>query len=121
MKGGVEYRVVAAMIRGTRGIGIDGRLPWPRIRTDMRRFRELTLGYPMIVGRVTFEGIGALEGRLNIVLSTHPRRVATGGKGNVELAKSLLDADRIVKKHGIQPVFTPARFVSAYPFCSFRS
>lgn len=50
-------------------IGQDGRLPW-RLREDLRRFRELTTGHPVIMGRKTFESIGRpLPDRRNIVLS----------------------------------------------------
>ncbi|MBF9194600.1 dihydrofolate reductase [Microvirga terrestris] len=50
-------------------IGRDNRLLW-RIKTDMGRFRHLTMGKPMIMGRKTFESIGKpLPGRETIVLT----------------------------------------------------
>jgi dihydrofolate reductase len=50
-------------------IGADGGLPW-RLSEDLRRFKEITMGKPMIMGRLTFESIGkALPGRRSIVLS----------------------------------------------------
>jgi dihydrofolate reductase len=50
-------------------IGIDGGLPW-RLPEDLRRFKELTMGKPMLMGRLTFESIGkALPGRRSIVLT----------------------------------------------------
>jgi dihydrofolate reductase len=53
-------------------IGRDNRLLW-RLRTDLRRFRELTWGKPMIMGRKTFESIGKpLPGRETIVLTRDP-------------------------------------------------
>lgn len=56
------------------GIGFRGLLPWPTIRTDMRRFRHLTMGHIVIMGRNTFASLGdrPLPGRSNIVL-THQR------------------------------------------------
>jgi dihydrofolate reductase len=52
-----------------RVIGKDGQLPW-RLPADMRHFRSVTMGHPVIMGRRTFDSIGKpLEGRLNIVLS----------------------------------------------------
>lgn len=52
-----------------RGIGKAGKLPW-RLSADMRRFRELTMGHHIIVGRKTFESIGkALPGRDMIVVT----------------------------------------------------
>jgi len=56
-------------------IGRDGGLPW-HLPTDMRRFRDLTAGAPVIMGRKTFESLpGAyrpLPNRRNLVLSTDP-------------------------------------------------
>lgn len=52
------------------GIGFKGKLPWPRIQKDMARFKELTLGTPIIMGRKTFESLpGPLPGRVNVVIS----------------------------------------------------
>ena len=54
-----------------RGIGKAGRLPW-RLSSDLKRFRELTMGHHLIVGRKTFESIGKpLEGRQMIVVTRH--------------------------------------------------
>jgi dihydrofolate reductase len=50
-------------------IGADNRLPW-RLADDLRRFRALTTGHSVIMGRRTFESIGGpLPGRQNIVVS----------------------------------------------------
>lgn len=50
-------------------IGVNGALPW-RIPADLRRFKELTMGHGLIVGRRTFESIGrALPGRRMVVVS----------------------------------------------------
>jgi len=52
-----------------RGIGKAGKLPW-RLSADMKRFRELTMGHHIIVGRKTFESIGKpLPGRDMIVVT----------------------------------------------------
>ena len=59
--------VVAVAENGV--IGRDGGLPW-RLPTDLRRFRKLTLGKPVIMGRKTYLSIGKpLEGRDNIVVT----------------------------------------------------
>ena len=59
-------------------IGRDGGLPW-RLAADLRRFRTITLGHPVVMGRRTHESIGrALPGRLNIVLSRTPGFHARG-------------------------------------------
>ena len=52
-----------------RGIGKTGKLPW-RLSADLKRFRELTMGHHIIVGRKTFESIGKpLPGRVMIVVT----------------------------------------------------
>lgn len=59
--------IVAADLGGV--IGRGGAMPW-RLQEDLRRFRRLTIGHPIIMGRKTFESIGkALPGRTNIVLT----------------------------------------------------
>lgn len=59
--------VVAAGTDGT--IGDKGRLPW-RLPSDLKRFRRLTMGKPVIMGRKTHESIGkVLDGRLNVVMT----------------------------------------------------
>ncbi|MBC9224786.1 dihydrofolate reductase [Aeromicrobium sp. 636] len=50
-------------------IGRDGGMPWPRTG-DMRQFKEITWGHPMVMGRATYEAIGRpLPGRTSIVLT----------------------------------------------------
>lgn len=50
-------------------IGIRNTLPW-RLPADLQHFKKLTLGYPIIMGRKTFESIGRpLPGRINIIVS----------------------------------------------------
>lgn len=56
-----------------RGIGVRGELPWGRdLPDDLRHFRTLTLGKSVIMGRTTFESVGVLPGRENIVVTTRP-------------------------------------------------
>lgn len=50
-------------------IGADGQIPW-RLPGDLRRFKRVTMGHPLIMGRRTHESIGrALPGRRNLVLT----------------------------------------------------
>ena len=59
-------------------IGVGGGLPW-RLPEDLRRFKEITMGKPMIMGRATFDSIGrALPGRKSIVLTRQPDFAAEG-------------------------------------------
>ena len=69
--------LIVAMDRN-RGIGIENRLPW-RLPDDMKRFRRLTMGHHLLVGRKTFASIGkALPGRTMIILTRNPAFTATG-------------------------------------------
>ncbi len=53
-------------------IGAKGELPW-KLSSDLKTFRRLTLGKPVIMGRKTFQSLGKpLDGRENIVLTTDP-------------------------------------------------
>jgi dihydrofolate reductase len=62
--------VVAVAENGV--IGVRGELPW-RVRADLRKFRAVTMGKPMVMGRKTFESIGrVLDGRDSIVVSRQP-------------------------------------------------
>ncbi|UUP16101.1 dihydrofolate reductase [Nitratireductor thuwali] len=61
-------------------IGREGGLPW-RLSTDLKRFKAVTMGKPVIMGRKTWESIGRpLPGRLNIVISRDPAYVAEGAE-----------------------------------------
>lgn len=62
-------------------IGREGQLPW-RLPADLRRFKALTTGKPMIMGRKTFESFPTpLPGRRHIVLTRDPEWQAEGAEG----------------------------------------
>ena len=68
----MDVSIVVAHDRN-RAIGVDGALPW-HLPDDLRRFKALTLGKPMLMGRLTAESLGrALPGRLNLVLTRSGR------------------------------------------------
>lgn len=70
------------------GIGLGGGLPW-RLPDDLRRFKALTLGKPVVMGRRTWDSIGRpLPGRQNIVVSRDPGRAIDGATvvGTLEAA-----------------------------------
>ena len=59
-------------------IGRENRLPW-RLPADLRRFKSVTMGKPVIMGRKTYESIGKpLPGRSNIVVTRDPDYRAPG-------------------------------------------
>jgi dihydrofolate reductase len=86
--------IVLVYARAANGaIGQEGRLPW-RLPADLRRFKALTMGeagagYPMIMGRKTFESLpGLLPGRRHIVLTQRERWQSEGA----EVARSVEQA-----------------------------
>ena len=85
--GGPVIALVVAM--GENGaLGKDGDLPW-RLHGDMRHFRAVTLGKPVIMGRRTFASLGrVLDQRFNIILSREPGYRVPGAA----VAQSLLEA-----------------------------
>src|SRR4051812_44860274 len=86
--------VVAVARNGV--IGANGGLPW-RVRADLKRFRRITLGNPVIMGRATFESIGrALDGRDNIVMS----RSATATPPGVTIARDAAEALAVANADG---------------------
>lgn len=63
-----QISLIAAVARN-RAIGLDNKLLW-RLPEDLKRFKALTLGYPILMGRKTFESLGRpLPGRRNVVVS----------------------------------------------------
>ena len=64
-----KRRVIVAAVARNGVIGTSGGMPW-RLPSDLKRFRRLTMGKPIVMGRRTYESIGKpLPGRLNIVVS----------------------------------------------------
>jgi len=88
--------VIVAAVGGNGVIGIRGGLPW-RIPEDLARFKQLTMGGSLVMGRATFESIGrTLPGRTNIVLT---RRSDWSHQG-VEVANSFGGALEIAAAKG---------------------
>lgn len=69
-----EVVIIAAVAAANRAIGLDGGLPW-HISADLRRFKQLTYGHPVIMGRRTVESVldrlgGPLPGRPMLMLTS---------------------------------------------------
>jgi dihydrofolate reductase len=70
--------VLVAAVADNDVIGVAGRLPW-RIKSEVRHFRAVTMGKPIVMGRKTYQSIGRpLAGRTNIVVSRDPAFGAPG-------------------------------------------
>ena len=75
-------------------IGRDGALPW-HIPADLKRFKALTMGKPMIMGRKTFESLGRLlPGRRHIVVTRNPAWRAEGAEVARDTEEALRMADQ---------------------------
>ena len=73
----MKISLIVAMT-ADRVIGINKQMPW-HLPDDLRRFREITMGKPILMGRRTHESIGrALPGRENIILTHDTRYEAEG-------------------------------------------
>jgi dihydrofolate reductase len=84
-----------------RGIGIENRLPW-RLSTDLKRFKSLTMGHCLVMGRKTYESIGrSLPGRTMILISRNPAYLANG----CLIAHSVDEALNMAKTSGESEVF----------------
>ena len=80
------FLVVAVAENGV--IGKDGAMPW-HMPGDLKTFRRLTMGRPIVMGRKTFQAIGrALDGRTNVVITRDPEFSAN----EVLIASSFQDA-----------------------------
>lgn len=92
--------LIAAMDEA-RGIGWNGRIPW-RLSSDLKRFRELTMGHHIVVGRKTFESIGRpLPGRQTIIITRNPEFRADG----CFIVRSVEEAIDLATSRGESEVF----------------
>jgi len=92
----LKPEIVFYLARADNGvIGKDGRLPW-HIPTDLRRYKAMTMGKPMVMGRRTFESFGGpLPGRRHIVLTRSPEWSAEGAEVAHDRAEALALAGEV--------------------------
>jgi len=84
-----------------RVIGIDNTLPW-HLPADLKRFKAITMGHHMIMGRKTYESIGKpLPGRTSIVITRNKDLVFEG----CVMAHSLKEAFEIAEKNNDEEAF----------------
>jgi dihydrofolate reductase len=89
-----EQEIFLIFARADNGvIGRDCALPW-HIPADLRRFKTLTIGKPMIMGRKTFESLpGLLPDRRHIVLTRDPEWQAEGAETVYDAAEAIARAN----------------------------
>lgn len=76
-------------------IGNNNQIPW-KISADLQFFKKITMGFPIVMGRKTWESIGRpLPGRQNVVISRNPQLQLKGA----DLASSLEDALDLLAGH----------------------
>ena len=98
-----------------RTIGRGGHMPW-RIPGEQRRFRELTTGAAVVMGRRTWQEIGRpLPNRLNIVLSRDPDFSAPGCATARSLAEAISLAIKDLDKNREQVLSMVKTLTDAYP------
>lgn len=73
----MKISLIVAMA-SNRVIGLNNKMPW-HLSADLKRFKQITMGAPILMGRKTFESIGRpLPGRANIILSRNPAYLQDG-------------------------------------------
>lgn len=93
--------IISAIQKSNRGIGFKGELLY-KISADLKRFKELTVGHPIIMGQKTFESIGRpLPNRTNIVLSNDPGFLGDG----ILIARSKEEALKLAAEADSEKVF----------------
>jgi dihydrofolate reductase len=112
--------VAVAALADNGVIGDDNRLIW-RLKTDLKRFRQLTMGRPLIMGRKTFESIGkALPGRHTVVLTRDRGYAADGVEVAHDLEAALALGQDLAALHGADAVVIGGGaeiYAQAMPFC----
>ena len=99
--------VIVAAVARNHVIGDGNRLPW-RLPSDLKRFRALTWGKPLIIGRKTFASIGrALPGRATIVLTRDTGFTAAG----VQVAHTIAQARTLAE--GLTQTMTASEIIVA--------
>lgn len=97
MNGKPEIVLIAAVARNG-VIGKDNALPW-RLKADLVRFKSLTTGHPILMGRKTWESLGRpLPGRRNLVVTRDPDYCANGAEVFGDLASviaAVADTERL--------------------------
>jgi dihydrofolate reductase len=84
-------------------IGRNGKLPW-HLAEDLKRFKKITMGHTIVMGRRTWESIGRpLPGRRMIVVSRQPDYRTSSD--SVEVCASLADAIRLAESAGEDEAF----------------
>ncbi len=90
----MKLLIIAALDRN-RVIGNRGKLPW-HLPADLKRFKRLTTGHTVLMGRKTYESLGKpLPNRRNVVLSSHPLEGVESYGSLSEALQALAEVDTV--------------------------
>lgn len=96
----MQLSLMAALAEN-RVIGRDNKLPW-HLPNDLKYFKSVTLGKPVLMGRKTWESLGRpLPGRTNIVITRQPGYAPAGATVAVSLDDAIYLAEHAVRGTGI--------------------
>nr|WP_298165227.1 dihydrofolate reductase [uncultured Pseudomonas sp.] len=100
MKKSLPLCLIAALAQN-RVIGRDNQLPW-HLPADLKHFKALTLGKPIIMGRKTWDSLGRpLPGRLNLVVSRQPGLQLEGAEVFESLELAIQRADKWAREQAV--------------------
>ncbi len=100
----MRVSLIVAMAEN-RTIGLEGGMPW-HIPADLKNFRRLTMGHPVVMGRKTYQAIGgALPGRANIVVTRDRNFRAADADVVHDLEEALVKAAAMAEIEGAEEVF----------------
>jgi dihydrofolate reductase len=99
-----ELVLIAAVARNGI-IGADNDMPW-RLSSDLKSFKRLTLGKPVIMGRKTFLSFGGkpLPGRPHVIVSRNPDYAPEGAEAATSFEGALKRAEELAKDLGVDQV-----------------
>jgi len=85
-------------------IGLDNKMPW-HLPADLKHFKAMTLGKPIIMGRKTWDSLGRpLPGRLNLVVSRQPDLQLEGAETFTSLDDAVLRAELWAREQGVDEI-----------------
>lgn len=95
----ISLAMIAALA-ANRVIGLDNQMPW-HLPADLKHFKAMTLGKPIIMGRKTWDSLGRpLPGRLNLVVSRQPDLQLEGAETFTSLDDALRRAEQWAHEQG---------------------
>lgn len=110
-------RVLIAAVHPSGVIGIDNRIPW-HFPADLRRFKRLTMGQPLVMGRRTWESIGRpLPGRTMRVVTSQPLVGPQGVETFSSVAEAVNDPCFVIGGRGVYAEAMERGLVDALDIC----